>query len=218
MSAPTPMERRPAPVDHAVKSKVPHGSPVLRGGELAALYRDATVHPSPDTHYVTAAHVGVFSTRLTTNTGAQLGQFAAACDPSGLMLCDDPFLDAYEVKTPARCRRRACQALFAAAERQHRDLDHIRSYYALEHRIGVRVELGLRVQHENRPGTIIDTSGQYLVVRLDDEPVPVTVHATSRTTYQGKDGWVRAVPRSDPSASSVRISAVRASPERATFT
>jgi hypothetical protein len=94
--------------------------------------------------------------------------------------------------------RRARQSLFAAAERQRADLRHIRSYYALEHRIGVRVDLGLRVRHAGRPGTIIDTRGQYLVLRLDDETVPVTVHATSGMEYQGKDGWVRAVPLPDP--------------------
>ncbi|PRH81077.1 hypothetical protein C6N75_00595 [Streptomyces solincola] len=200
MTGLTPMERRPAPVDNAVKAGVPHGAPVLRGGELAALYRDASFYSRPDTRYVKAVHVAVFSTRLTTNAGGQLGELAAACDPSGIMLCDDLFLDAYDVKTAARCRRRACQALFAVAERQHGDLDHIRSYYKLEHRIGVRVDLGLRVRHEGRPGAIIDTRGQYLVVRLDDETVPVTVHATSGMEYQGKDGWVRAVPLPDPYA------------------
>jgi hypothetical protein len=194
------MERRPAPVDNDVKSAVPHGSPVLWGGELAALYRDASFLRSPDTRKDKQAHVAVFSTALTTHGGGSLGGFGAACDPGRIMLNEDLFLEAHEVGKLARCRRRACQSLFAAAERQHSNLEHIRSYYRLEHLIGVRVDLGLRVRHEGRPGTIIDTRGQYLVLRLDDETVPVTVHATSSMEYQGKDGWVRAVPLPDPYA------------------
>ncbi|MGW0562902.1 hypothetical protein ACWDZ4_20340 [Streptomyces sp. NPDC003016] len=194
------MERRPAPVDNQVKSGVPHGSPALWEGELAALYRDATFLQRPDTRTDKQAHVAVFTTGLTSRNGGSLGGFGAACDPGRIMLNEDLIYVAHEVGRLLRCRRRACQSLFAAAERQDGDLDHIRSYYGLEHRIGVRVELGLRVRHEGRPGTIIDTRGQYLVVRLDDETVPVTVHATSGMTYQGKDGWVRAVPLPDPYA------------------
>ncbi|MGW0757131.1 hypothetical protein ACWD1Y_11685 [Streptomyces sp. NPDC002814] len=194
------MARRPAPVDNQVKSGVPHGAPVLWGGELAALYRDASFYRRPDTRTAKQAHAAVFSTGLTTRGGALLGDFGAACDPGRIMLNEDLFLEAHKVRKLARCRRRACQSLFAVAERQHGDLDHIRSYYKLEHRIGVRVDLGLRVRHHGRPGTIIDTRGQYLVVRLDDEPLPVTVHATAEMEYQGKDGWVRAVPLPDPYA------------------
>ncbi len=200
MSTLTPMERRPAPVDNTVKSGVPHGAPVLWGGELAALLRDASLYNRPDVRTDKQAHVAVFSTGLTTRGGGALGDLGAACDPGRIMLNDDLFLEAHQVGKPARCRRRACQALFAVAERQHGDLDHIRSYYKLENRIGVRVDLGLRVRHEGRPGAIIDTRGQYLVVRLDNETVPVTVHATSGMEYQGKDGWVRAVPLPDPYA------------------
>ncbi|MER6230965.1 hypothetical protein ABT169_17700 [Streptomyces sp. NPDC001616] len=196
----TPMERRPTPVDNQAKNRAPHGSPILWGGELAALQRDASFYHRPNTRSAKATHVAVYSTQLSTQGGGALGHFGAACAPGEIMLNEDLFFAAEEVGERARCRRRACESLFAAARRQRGDLDHIRSYYGLEHRIGVRVELGLRVQHEGHPGTIIDTRGQYLVVRLDDEPAPVTVHATSGMTYQGKDGWVRAVPLPDPYA------------------
>ncbi|MFD7763608.1 hypothetical protein [Streptomyces microflavus] len=107
---------------------------------------------------------------------------------------------AHKVGRVLRCRRRACQSLFAAAERQDGDLGHIRSYYRLEHRVGVRVDLGIRVRHEGRPGVVIDTRGQYLVVRLDGEQHLVTVHATSGMEYHGPKGWVRAVRVPDPYA------------------
>ncbi|MFF0754359.1 hypothetical protein [Streptomyces sp. NPDC004267] len=200
MSDLTPMERRPAPVNNDVESPVPHGSPALWGGELAALYRDASFLARPDTRTAKQAHVAVFSTELTTRGGGSLGVLAAACDPSRIMLNEDLFLGAFEVGRVARCRRRACQSLFAAADRQNGDLEHIRSYYRLEQRIGVRVDLGLRVRHEGVPGVIIDTRGQYLVLRLDSQERAVMVHATSGMEYWGKDGWVRAVPLPDPYA------------------
>ncbi|MGW7090055.1 hypothetical protein ACWGH2_42100 [Streptomyces sp. NPDC054871] len=200
MTAPSAMQRRPAPVDNGVKSGVPHGAPVLRGGELAALFRDASFYNRPDIRRDKQAHVAVFSTGLTTRGGGALGDFGAACDPARIMLNEDLFFEAQAVPKAAQCQRRACQSLFAAAARQHSDLEHIRSYYRLEHRIGVLVRLGLRVRHSGRPGTVIDTSGQYLVLRLDDEPVPVTVHATSSMEYEGPDGWVRAVSLPDPYA------------------
>ncbi|MER5482553.1 hypothetical protein ABT024_04965 [Streptomyces sp. NPDC002812] len=196
----TPMERRPTPVDNRVKGRVPHGTPALWDGELAALYRDASFLQSPDTRKEKQAHVAVFSTDLTTHSGGSLGGFGAACDPGRIMLNEDLIFDAPEVAKLARCRRRACQALFAVAERQRSDLEHIRSYYRLSPRIGVTVALGVRVRHDGRPGAIIDTAGQYLVVRLDDELTPVTVHATSRMEYEGAEGWVRAVALPDPYA------------------
>ncbi|MEU0857512.1 hypothetical protein ABZ352_19015 [Streptomyces griseofuscus] len=193
----TPMERRPAPVDNS-GTAVPHGSPALWDGELAALYRDASFLSNPDTRKEKQAHVAVFSTGLTTSSGGLLGGFGAACDPGRIMLNEDLILVASEVGKLARCRRRACQALFAAAERQDSDLEHIRSYYRLEDRIGVKVALGLRVRHGGRPGVIIDTLGQRLVLRLDGDPVPVVAHATSSMEYNTKDGFVPAVPLPDP--------------------
>ncbi|MFC8538021.1 hypothetical protein ACFUJY_29475 [Streptomyces sp. NPDC057249] len=200
MSVLTPMERRPAPVDNAAKFGGPHGAPVLWGGELAALLRDASFFSRPNTRTDKQAHVAVFSTGLNTRSEGSLGDLGAACDPGRIMLNDDLVLEAHEVGKPVRCRRRACQSLFAAAERQRSDLDHIRSYYRLEQRIGVRVGLGLRVRHAGRLGTIIDTSGQYLAVRLDGESAPWKVHATADMEYEGPDGWVRAVPLPDPYA------------------
>lgn len=200
MRALTPMERRPAPLPSWTElgGDLPHGAPALLRGHLAAAPRDATFLKRPNVHGPKQNHVAIFSTRYRVGSGAHA--ITAACDPAAVML-DDGLLDpAHTIVRQARCRRRACQALFAAAYRQHGDLEHIRSYYRLEHRIGVRVALGLRVRHAGRPGVIIDTSGQYLIVRLDDEPVPVTVHATSEMEYEGAEGWVRAVPLPDPYA------------------
>ncbi|MEV0487264.1 hypothetical protein AB0I69_42530 [Streptomyces sp. NPDC050508] len=199
MTTKSAMERRPAPMNNDAKG-VPHGAPALWGGELAALYRDASFLNRPDTRRDKQAHVVVFSTKLSTRAGGLLGDLGAACNPTGIMLNDDLWFEANSVTRVARCRRPACRLLFAVADRQHGDLRHIRSYYALENRIGVRVDLGLRVRHGGRPGVIIDTDGQYLVVRLDDEPVPVKAHATSSMEYEGPDGWVRAVPLPDPYA------------------
>ncbi|WP_433860189.1 hypothetical protein [Streptomyces kronopolitis] len=200
MSTLSPMQRRPAPVDNGAKSAVPHGSPALWGGELAALYRDASFLRSPNTRTDKQAHVAVFSTGLTTRGGGSLGGLGAACDPGRIMLNEDLYFEACQVGKLARCRRRACQSLFAAADRQRSDLEHIRSYYRLEQRIGVRVDLGLRIRHDGRPGTIIDTDGQYLVLRRDEESYPVKAHATSSMEYEGPDGWVPAVPLPDPYA------------------
>ncbi|WP_030372443.1 hypothetical protein [Streptomyces rimosus] len=200
MSALTPMQRRPAPVHYSEVNGVPHGAPAVSGGELTAMLRDASFYDRPDTRSAKAAHMAVVSSHLTTRVGGQLGALAAACDPSSIMLCDDLPLDAHDVAKTARCHRRACEALFAASERQHSDLEHIRSYYRLEQRIGVRVGLGLRVRHDGHPGVIIDTHGQYLVLRRDGENYTVTVHATSGMEYEGPDGWVPAVPLPDPYA------------------
>ncbi|MER7937897.1 MULTISPECIES: hypothetical protein [unclassified Streptomyces] len=187
-------------MDNDVRSEVPHGAPALWGGELTALYRDATFLNRPDTRRDKQAHVAVFSTGLNTRAGGSIGTFGAACDPGRIMLNEDLFLEAQAVKEVSQCKRRACQALFHAAGRQRSDLEHIRSYYRLEQRIGVRVELGLRIQHARRPGTVIDTAGQYLVLRLDDERYPVKAHATSSMEYEGPDGWVRATPVANPAS------------------
>ncbi|WP_330328148.1 KOW domain-containing RNA-binding protein [Streptomyces pseudovenezuelae] len=161
------------------------------------MYRDASWLNRPDVHTVKALHVAVFTDRL--NIGSGSVGLGAACETSNIMLNDDLFFEAHKASQNARCRRRACQALFAAADRQHSDLEHIRSYYGLEHRIGVRVELGLHVRHAGRPGVIVDTDGQYLVLRVDGEARPVTAHATSSMEYQAHDGrWTPAIPRPTP--------------------
>ncbi|WP_404949042.1 hypothetical protein HFP70_35255 [Streptomyces sp. ARC14] len=200
MTASTAMERRPSPMDNAAQPGGQHGAPVLSAGELVALCRDASFFQRPNDRTDKQAHVAVFSTGLTTHAGGALGAFGAACAPGRIMLNEDLVLEAYTVGKPARCRRRACQTLFAAAERQRSDLEHIRSYYRLEQRIGVRVGLGLRVRKAGRTGTIIDTAGQYLTLRLDGDPHTVKAHATSEMEYAGPDGWVPAVPLPDPYA------------------
>ncbi|MFB8025972.1 MULTISPECIES: hypothetical protein [unclassified Streptomyces] len=144
-------------------------------------------------------HIAVYSTALAMRGGGSVG-YAAACETAHIMLDETMSTPAEGVAQGGRCRRRACQALFHAAGRHRSDLGHIRSYYGLERRIGITVGLGLRVRHEGRPGAIIDTAGQYLVVRLDDEVLPVKVHATSGMEYEGLKGWVRAVPLPDPYA------------------
>lgn len=191
MANTSPMLRRPVPQDSGTPwSSTAHGAPVVWGGELAAGHRDASFLSRPDIHSDKALHAMVFTHRYAVGSGVD--GLGAACNPVHILLDENLMFTAHEVKRPARCRRGGCRTLFAAAERQHSDLAHIRSYYRLEQRIGVRVELGLSVRHTGRLGTIVDTAGQYLIVRLDDEPATVTAHATSSMEYQTPDGWVRA--------------------------
>lgn len=189
----SPMLRRPNPQDSGTPwADTVHSAPVVWGGHLAAGHRDATFLNRPDVRSDKALHAMVFTHRYAVGSGME--GLAAACDPVHVLLDEGLMFDAHDVKAPARCRRRACQALFAAADRQHSDLTHIRSYYRLEQRIGVRVQLGLRIKHDGRPGVIVDTKGQYLVLRLDGTPGTVTAHATSSMQYETRDGWVPAVP------------------------
>ncbi|WP_330335614.1 hypothetical protein OHS33_38935 (plasmid) [Streptomyces sp. NBC_00536] len=193
------MERRPAPQSISADGEpVAHGAPALYRGQLAASSRDATYLSSPNVHGDKSSHVAVFTERYL--VGGGMHGIGAACDPVHILMDTGAAVGAHEITPGARCRRPACRSLYATADRQDSDLDHIRAYYGLAARIGITVALGLRVRHHDRPGTIIDTAGQYLVVRLDDETVPVTVHATSGMEYEGPDGWVRAVPLPDPSA------------------
>ncbi|SEE85004.1 hypothetical protein SAMN05216483_6783 [Streptomyces sp. 2131.1] len=93
----------------------------------------------------------------------------------------------------------------AAAEyqnqrRQAADLDYIRRYYALEQRHGIRVAIDGRVCSHGQEGTIVDTSGQYLMVQFDGEELPARRHATSNMEYATAAGWVAATPVADPCA------------------
>lgn len=197
MPTTSPMLRRPAPQDSGTPwSDTLHGAPAVWRGELAAAHRDATFLNRPDIHSDKALHAAVFTHRYAVGSG--MDGLAAACNPVHILLDQGLMFSAHEVTRPGRCQRRACQALFTASDRHHSDLEHIRSYYRLESRIGVRVELGLRVRHAGRPGVIVDTDGQYLVLRLDDDTEPVTAHATSSMEYQNEGGWVPAVPRPTP--------------------
>ncbi|MFB6629992.1 hypothetical protein ACFCWY_08860 [Streptomyces sp. NPDC056362] len=87
-------------------------------------------------------------------------------------------------------------------ERQRRtaDLGYIRRYYALEQRCGVRVEFGGRVRSHGQEGTIVDTSGHYLMVQFDGEALPARRHVTSNMEYATAAGWVAATPVADPCA------------------
>ena len=85
-------------------------------------------------------------------------------------------------------------------QRQTADLDHIRRYYALESRHGIRVTIGGRVRHEGREGEIVDTAGQYLLVLRDGDEQPVRRHATSGMEYATADGWTAVTPIPDPYA------------------
>jgi hypothetical protein len=200
----SPMLRRPAPQDSATRyDNTVHGAPAVWRGELAAACRDASVYDRPDVRSTKAAHVIVF--RHTDPRPAVFsteGLWTAACN-TDVLLNEDLVLAAHELGPGARCRRPACRALFAAADRQHGDLRHIRAYYRLEERRGIRVGLGMRVRYGGRPGTVVDTSGQYLIVRLDGVAFPVPCHATSGMEYETADGWVSALPAPDPYAGAV---------------
>lgn len=193
MTSTSPMLRRPSPQDSGITwSESVHGAPVVWGGELAAGHRDATFLRRPDVRSDKALHAMVFTHRYAVGSGME--GLAAACNPVHILLDENLFFTAHEVKAGARCERGGCRTLFAAADRQHGDLRHIRSYYRLEQSIGVRVDLGLRIRHQERPGTIVDTAGQYLVLRLDEQPGTMTAHATSSMQYKTPNGWVKAVP------------------------
>ncbi|WP_380286500.1 hypothetical protein [Kitasatospora purpeofusca] len=83
-------------------------------------------------------------------------------------------------------------------ERQAADLEHIRTYYALESRLGIRVDLGGRIRHDGRAGTIVDTAGQRLKVLLDGDQTPSVCHVTSQMAYETPTGWIAATPVPDP--------------------
>jgi hypothetical protein len=167
-------------------------------GGLVLGYRDATFinKPSLGDHQ---GHAVVFTHRYAVGSGME--GMAAACDPTRILIDDGMLFATPRITNPvARCKRPACRALLAEADRQHRDLERIRSYYRLEERHGICVGLGLRVRHVGRPGVIIDTAEQLLVVRLDDEPKLVRAHPTASLEYEGPDGWVRAVPVDNPAS------------------
>lgn len=194
-----PLYQRPTPqIASTPTVDTVHGAPLARRGELAAATRDATFLSSPSLRIGGGqVHVAVHTHRYAVTSGGMRG-LGAACDPVHILLDEGMLFSAHELKKE-RCRRGACQALFAAADRQHEQLEHIRSYYALKERHGIDVGLGMRVRHDGRPGTIIDTSGQYLVVRLDDGPLPVRCHATAHMEYEViPDEWVAASPITPP--------------------
>ncbi|MGW4806450.1 hypothetical protein [Kitasatospora sp. NPDC004272] len=82
--------------------------------------------------------------------------------------------------------------------RQAADLEYIRTYYALESRLGIRVELGGRVRYDGREGVIVDTAGQHLKVLFDGDQAPRIRHVTSKMAYEAPTGWITATPVPDP--------------------
>ncbi|MEV8344579.1 hypothetical protein [Streptomyces niveus] len=85
-------------------------------------------------------------------------------------------------------------------QRQANDLNYIRRYYALEQRHDIRVAIGGRIRTEGRQGTIVDTSGHYLMVQFDGEELLSRRHVTSNMEYATAAGWVAATPVADPYA------------------
>ncbi|MFJ4084908.1 hypothetical protein ACIP2Z_38945 [Streptomyces iakyrus] len=87
-------------------------------------------------------------------------------------------------------------------KRQAADLDYIRRYYALEQRHGIRVAIGGRVRNHGQEGTIVDTSGHYLMIQFDGEELPACRHVTANMEYATAEGWVAVAPVADPCARS----------------
>jgi hypothetical protein len=110
---------RPAAVEWPEHVKnVPHGAPLLVNGRLQGALRDASWWSSPDTVKLKFAHIVVASHRLGTAHGSMIAA-AAACDPSRIMLfIGGSCKDAADFPEGVRCRRTACAALFARADRE----------------------------------------------------------------------------------------------------
>lgn len=200
----SPMLRRPAPQPLAtVPESSVHGAPVARHGELAAATRDASYLRSPNTRADTHLHVAVFTRQYAVGSG--MAGIGAACDPTRILLDEGMFFGAHELPR-SHCRRAGCRVLFAEADRQRRDFAHMRSYYSLEDRHGIALGLAVRVRHHGQPGTVIDTEGRYLIVRLDDERRPRRCHVTNGMEYALDPGqWVKARPVSRPSSAPAAV-------------
>ncbi|MFG2162791.1 hypothetical protein [Streptomyces olivaceus] len=183
------MLRRPAPlVFGAPPEQSEHGAPVVRRGELAAATRDASYLSSPNTRADVQMHAAVVTRRYA--VGGGLTGIGAACDPVRILLDEGLIFGARELPK-SHCRRPACRALFEAAGRQHDDLEHMRAYYRLQERYGVHLGLAIRVRHGGRPGTVVDTAGRDLLVRLDGVHRPVRCHVTRAMEYEAGSGeWV----------------------------
>jgi hypothetical protein len=67
----------------------------------------------------------------------------------------------------------------APASRYAQSRDHIRSYY------GITITRGMPVVYDGKPGRVTGLNGQYLLVRLNDEPTkyPLRCHPTWRVAY-----------------------------------
>ncbi|TGN72258.1 hypothetical protein E5083_30460 [Streptomyces bauhiniae] len=192
------MLRRPAPlVLGAPPEQSEHGAPVVRRGELAAATRDASYLSSPNTRADVQLHAAVVTRRYAVGSG--LTGIGAACDPVRILLDEGLIFGARELPK-SHCRRPACRALFEAADRQHGDLERMRAYYGLQERHGVDLGLAIRVRHGGRAGTVVDTAGRDLLVRLDGVPQPVRCHVTRAMEYETGAGQWTAVTTVDRGA------------------
>ncbi|MFB6629991.1 hypothetical protein ACFCWY_08855 [Streptomyces sp. NPDC056362] len=81
----------------------------------------------------------------------------------------------------------------AALQQRRRDaeLAYIRSYYGLENRQDVQVEVGVRVRLRGHEGQIVDTSGtEFLMVHLDGAERPMPYRVSPDLEYATAGGWV----------------------------
>ncbi|MER6830850.1 hypothetical protein ABT352_32990 [Streptosporangium sp. NPDC000563] len=93
------------------------GTPLLRGGQLLAGYRDATFLSCPDARTIKQRHIVVVSHTYAVAGGST--EATAACDPRRIKMGGMVEVPAYEVPLSSRCRRPACAALFAQADAAH---------------------------------------------------------------------------------------------------
>ncbi|MFG2774986.1 hypothetical protein [Streptomyces sp. NPDC048350] len=84
--------------------------------------------------------------------------------------------------------------------RRRGNLECIRTYHALEERLGIRVDIKGHIRRGGREGTIVDTAGQYLLVLHDGKRRPIRCHPTANMEYATDAGWVQATPKPDPFA------------------
>ncbi|MBM9624442.1 hypothetical protein [Streptomyces zhihengii] len=83
----------------------------------------------------------------------------------------------------------------AAESRQQRrrtaELAYIRSYYGLENRQDIQVDLGVRVRLRGHEGKIVDTQGtEFLMVLLDGSDKPLPRRVSPDLEFATPAGWV----------------------------
>lgn len=113
---------RPEPVEwpgDKAAAALPHGTPLLFNGELFAGQRDASFLRSPDVHASKQVHVIVVNRIPQFPGGSVVDGRGAACDPPRLPIGLTDRARSWPAHV--RCRRAACQTLFALADHQHQD-------------------------------------------------------------------------------------------------
>ncbi|MFE0654642.1 hypothetical protein ACFVZH_39685 [Streptomyces sp. NPDC059534] len=101
--------------------------------------------------------------------------------------------------TPEELRaREALQQVRRTAE-----FAYIRSYFGLENRQDIRVDIGVRVRLRGHEGEVVDTAGtEFLMVLVDGADRPIPYRVSPDLEYATNHGWVT-VP-SPPSQASPR--------------